>query len=319
MRQESGASPLEEGVSVVVPLYHAEGRVKLLVTRTAAVLDAMPVRHEFVFVDDGSEDRTWDEVRALAHAGAAVRGLRLSRNYGQHNALLAGVRLARCERIVTLDDDLQYVPESIPTLLAALDDGADLVYGVAAQRRQSGTRRLLTHVSRALLRLVTGEPLVARISAFRAFRTKLRETFAVFDSPDVSLDALLFWSTDRVADVQVPHEARTEGRSSYSARTLARHALTVMVGFSSRPLRIASVLGFACTLLGLGLLVDVLVRYVVEGDHVPGFAFLASAVLIFSGAQLFAIGIIGEYLARMYPRVMGRPAYSIAEEVGRDD
>jgi hypothetical protein len=147
----------------------------------------------------------------------------------------------------------------------------------------------------------------------------LRNSFSAFDGPHVSLDALLLWSTRRVAAVPVPHDARTDGGSGYSTQTLVLHALTTMVGFSARPLRAASVLGFFCTLVGVALLIDVLVRYSASGHHVPGFAFLASAIAIFSGAQLFAIGIIGEYLARMYPRVIGRPAYSVAEEVGTDD
>ena len=133
----------------------------------------------------------------------------------------------------------------------------------------------------------------------------------------MSLDVLLLWSTRRIVVVRFP-TTRGAGDSGYSLSSLARHALTIMVGFSSRPLRAASLLGFACTALGLVLLADVLVRYLIEGGKVPGFAFLASAISIFSGAQLFAIGVIGEYMARMYPRVIGQPAYSIAESVGDD-
>jgi glycosyltransferase involved in cell wall biosynthesis len=313
------SQPLQQGVSVVVPVYHAEGRLTVLADRVSRVLDAASIPHEQVLVDDGSEDGTWEEIRALAAEGRPVRGLRLSRNYGQHNALLAGVRIARRERIVTLDDDLQYRPESIPLLLEAVDQGADLAYGTAEQRRHEPARRLMTGISKRLLRILTGEPLVSSISALRAFRTELRETFAGFGGPYVSLDALLLWSTSRVAEVPVPHDPRKHGRSGYSARALARHAMTIMVGFSSRPLRAASLLGFACTLLGVILLAYVLIRYAIEGGSVPGFPFLASAISIFSGAQLFAIGVIGEYLARMYPQVMGRPSYSIADEVRPDD
>ncbi|HKA66552.1 MAG TPA: glycosyltransferase family 2 protein [Solirubrobacterales bacterium] len=307
---------LREGVSVLVPVYRSQGHLAKLADRVGAVLDAASVPYELVLVDDGSDDGTWEEVRALATAGGSVRGLRLSRNYGQHNALLAGVRAVERERVVTLDDDLQYRPESIPLLLEAMNNGADLVYGQAERLRHGAIRGLVTRASKRLMRIATGEPMIASISALRAFRTELRTAFEGFDGPYVSLDALLLWSTNRVAEVPVPHDARTHGRSGYSVRSLMRHALTIMVGFSSRPLRAASVLGFACTALGIGLLAYVLVRYVAEGDSVPGFPFLASAISIFSGAQLFAIGVIGEYLARMYPRVMGRPSYSVAERIG---
>jgi undecaprenyl-phosphate 4-deoxy-4-formamido-L-arabinose transferase len=169
------------------------------------------------------------------------------------------------------------------------------------------------------IRIVTGEPLVNSVSALRAFRTELREAFTDFDGPYVSLDALLLWSTSRVAEVPVEHDRREHGSSGYSIGSLARHALTMMVGFSSRPLRAASILGFASTALGVILLAYVLIRYATESGDVPGFAFLASAISIFSGVQLFAIGVIGEYLSRMYPRIMGQPSYAVAEMVGEDD
>jgi undecaprenyl-phosphate 4-deoxy-4-formamido-L-arabinose transferase len=292
---------LEPGVSVVVPAFHSADTLTALADRVAGVLDSVSVPYELVLVDDGSDD-----------------GLRLARNCGQHNALLAGVRAARRRRIVTLDDDLQYRPESVPALLEALDGGADLVYGVAASPEHGWARRLMTRTSKWLLRISTGEPLVNSVSALRAFRTDLRDAFVRFDGPYVSLDALLLWSTSRVAEVSVEHDPRTHGASGYSVGSLARHALTMMVGFSSRPLRAASILGFACTALGVVLLAFVLVRYATQSGSVPGFAFLASAISIFSGVQLFAIGVIGEYLARMYPRVMGQPAYSIAESVGEE-
>lgn len=306
----------EPGVSVVVPAFHSAGALTALADRVAAVLEPAAVAYELVIVDDGSDDGTWDEVTALAGQGRPVRGLRLARNSGQHNALLAGVRAARRQRIATLDDDLQYRPESIPTLLEAMDRGADLVYGAADKHQHGLVRGLLTRFSKWLMRIATGEPMVNSISAQRVFRTDLRDSFSGFDGPYVSLDALLLWSTSRIVEVPVPHDPRTQGDSGYSIRSLARHALTITVGFSSRPLRAASLLGFACTALGLILLTYVLVRYIADGGEVPGFAFLASAISIFSGAQLFAIGVIGEYLARMYPRVIGQPAYSIAESVG---
>jgi glycosyltransferase involved in cell wall biosynthesis len=309
---------LQPGVSVVVPAFHSAGALTALADRVAAVLDSAGVGYELVLVDDGSDDGTWDEVTALATRARPVRGLRLARNSGQHNALLAGVRAARRERIVTLDDDLQYRPESIPALLEAMDRGADLVYGASDRHQHGRVRGLLTRASKWMMRIATGEPLVNSISALRAFRTDLRDSFEGFDSPYVSLDVLLLWSTGRIVEVPVPHDPRTQGDSGYSIRSLARHALTITVGFSSRPLRAASLLGFACTALGLVLLTYVLVRYIADGGKVPGFAFLASAISIFSGAQLFAIGVIGEYMARIYPRVIGQPAYTIAESVGAD-
>ena len=144
----------------------------------------------------------------------------------------------------------------------------------------------------------------------------LREAFGDFQGPYVSIDVLLGWGTTRFAAVPVRHDARAAGTSNYGFVRLATHALNVLTGFTTRPLRIATLIGVAFTFFGFALLVFVLVRYFVEGSPVPGFPFLASLIAIFSGAQLLTLGIIGEYLARMHVRVMDRPPYAVHEEVG---
>lgn len=237
-------------------------------------------------------------------------------NYGQHNALLAGVRAARHGIAVTLDDDLQNPPEEIPKLLAKLDEGFDVVYGKAIQEQHGLLRNLAARLTKLALRAAIGGDIASKVSAYRAFRTRLRDAFANFEGPDASLDVLLSWGSRRVAAVPVLHVPRAEGRSSYSLGRLAKHALDVLTGFSTRPLRAASLIGLAFTLFGFAVLVLVLVRYFAEGSPVRGFPFLASIIAIFSGVQLLTLGVIGEYLARVHVRVMDRPAYTIREEVG---
>jgi undecaprenyl-phosphate 4-deoxy-4-formamido-L-arabinose transferase len=253
----------------------------------------------------------------LAGLDPRVRGLDLARNYGQHNALLAGVRAARQPIVVTLDDDLQNPPEEIPKLLARLDEGADVVYGQPVQRQHGFWRNFGTRLTRAALRGAVGIELAQKVSAFRAFRTSLRDAFADFQGPYVTLDVLLTWGTGRFEAIPVAHDERAEGRSTYTFRKLASQALSMLTGFSTRPLRIATLVGLATMVFGIGVLAYVVVRYIVEGfASVPGFPFLASAIAIFSGAQLLALGVIGEYLARMHIRLMDRPAYAVRERVG---
>ncbi len=153
-----------------------------------------------------------------------------------------------------------------------------------------------------------------QVSAFRAFRTDIRKAFSDFQGPYVSIDALLGWGTSKFAAVPVRHDPRMVGQSNYGFVRLATHALNVLTGFTTRPLRIATLIGIAFTFVGLGVLAYVVGRYFVDGDRVPGFPFLASMIAIFSGAQLLTLGIIGEYLARMHVRAMDRPAYAIAAE-----
>jgi len=307
---------MDSSISAVVPVYNSEGTLAALVARLHQELDAVGRDHEIVLVNDGSADSSWDRIAELATADDRVRGLNLMRNYGQHNALLAGIRAARNDIVVTIDDDLQNPPEEIPKLLAKLDEGFDVVYGSATERQFGFWRNLGTSMSKLALRFVIGSDIAGKVSAFRAFRTDLREAFADFNAPYVSIDVLLSWGTTRFGAVPVAHEARAQGRSSYNFGRLATHALNVMTGFSTRPLRVASLIGLFFTLFGIVVLAIVLITYLTQGGVVPGFAFLASVIAIFAGAQLLTLGIIGEYLARMHMRVMDRPPFAVREEVG---
>ena len=309
---------MRRSISVIVPVYNSEGTLDDLHRRLREVLDGLDADYELILVNDGSADASWDRIAELAAGDERVRGLNLMRNYGQHNALLAGIRSARHEIVVTLDDDLQNPPEEIPKLLAKLDEGFDVVYGSAQERGFGVLRNAGTAMTKLALRWVIGSDIAGKVSAFRAFRTDLRDAFEDFDAPYVSIDVLLSWGTTKFGSVQVVHLERAEGKSSYSFTRLATHALNVMTGFSTRPLRIASLIGLVFTLFGIAVLVVVIVTYVVEGGSVPGFPFLASVIAIFAGAQLLTLGIIGEYLARMHMRVMDRPPFTIREEVGAD-
>jgi undecaprenyl-phosphate 4-deoxy-4-formamido-L-arabinose transferase len=164
-----------------------------------------------------------------------------------------------------------------------------------------------------------GAPNARQVSALRVFRTRLRNAFADYRSPTVNIDVLLTWSTTSFSAVRVRHETRKVGESGYTSRKLVLHALNMMTGFSTRPLQLASLMGFAFALLGLIILTYVLIRWLLQGSTVPGFAFLASVIAIFSGSQLLALGIIGEYLARIHFRTMDRPSYLVREALRPDD
>jgi len=300
-------------ISVVVPVYNSESTLEELVSRLLETLSGYEV--EVILVNDGSVDASWSKITELAGKNPPVRGLDLARNFGQHNALLAGIRAATGEIIVTLDDDLQNPPEEIPKLLERLD-AADVVYGTPIERKYAFLRDVATRLVRTSLRVPMGARVAAWVGPFRAFRTELRYAFDNFGGPDVSIDVLLSWGTSRFAAVPVAHVERGVGQSSYSFGKLSSLALTMLTGFSTRPLRIASLLGLTSTLFGVLVLIYVFVRLIVDGNPVPGFPFLASLVAIFSGAQLLTLGIIGEYLGRVHARTMDRPPYAVRREIG---
>jgi glycosyltransferase involved in cell wall biosynthesis len=305
-------------VSIVVPVYNSEQSLPELVDRIDRALGSLEGSRELLFVNDGSRDSSWRQVQQLAGAHPWVVGIDLMRNYGQHNALLCGIRAAAHEVIVTLDDDLQNPPEEIPKLLERLNEGYDVVYGVPRTQQHGLWRDIASYVTKLTLQGAMGAETATRVSAFRAFRADLREGFSDFRGPYVSLDVLLTWATTNFGSIVVEHQPRQIGRSNYTFSKLMVHSLNMMTGFSTMPLQLASMIGFASTLLGIVLLFYVVGRYLLQGGVVPGFAFLASAIAIFSGAQLFAIGIFGEYLARMHFRVMDRPAYTVRTVIGRN-
>ena len=297
-------------ISVVTPVYNGEASVGELCRRLAEVLPRISAQHEVILVNDGSRDRSWETISELCSRSPVVRGLNLMRNYGQHNALLCGIRAAKYDLVVTMDDDLQHPPEEIPRLLARLEEGFDVVYGAPKAEQNGLMRALASRITRLALSAAVGSDVAKNVSAFRVFRTQLREAFAAYQSPFVSIDVLLTWATTRFGATTVAFQPRHSGSSNYSFTKLVRHALDMMTGFSSAPLQLASLIGFTCTLFGLAVFIYVFIRYCLEGS-VPGFPFLASIIAIFSGAQLFALGVIGEYLARMHFRSMKRPAYVV--------
>ena len=303
-------------ISVVVPVYRAEGSLNELYSVLVNTLEGASLDFEIVFVEDCGGDTSWSLIQELAGKDERVRGLRMSRNFGQHSALLAGIRAARKEIVVTLDDDLQNPPEEIPKLLAKLDEGYDVVYGTPDRGQHGLYRNLASRITKLALQNAMGAEFAGKTSAYRAFRTELRNAFDDYRNPSVNIDVLLSWGTTRFAAVTVRHEARQGGESGYTLYKLVSHAANMMTGFSTMPLQLASVLGFVFAIFGGLVLVWVLGRFVLQGSPVQGFPFLASIIAIFSGVQLFSIGIIGEYLARAHFRMMERPPFVVSERVG---
>lgn len=303
-----------QGVSVVIPIYNSAPMLRDLLERLIEVLNAHGFSFEVLLVNDGSQDSSWATIAELAHTYRCVHGINLMRNFGQHNALVAGVRAAQYPITVTIDDDLQHPPEEIPYLLHKLDEGYDVVYGVPRRLPHAPWRNLTSWLTKRLMSSVVGVKGARQISAFRAFRTDLRQAFANYQSPTVFLDVLLSWGTTRFGSVTVRHDPRLVGRSNYTFRKLFRLAMTLLTGFSTAPLRLATWVGFGFTCFGVGVLVYVVARATLEGS-VPGFPFLASIIALFSGAQLFALGVIGEYIAVAHNRLMERPIYVVQEHI----
>ncbi len=302
-------------ISVVIPVYRSENSIPLLVKELAVELPKLADRYEVILVEDDGGDSSWRVIEQLAAEYEFARGFKLMRNFGQHNALLCGIRAARYDLIVTMDDDLQHPTGQIRALVDKLAEGYDVVYGAPTDLWHSLLRNIASQTTKVVLQGVMGAEVARNVSAFRVFRTRLRDGFASYRGPLANIDVLLTWATSNFVAIHVPHAPRTIGKSNYTFGKLITHAFNMITGFSTLPLRFASALGLVMTAFGAVIMVYlVLSQLFAFRFEVPGFTFVASLVSIFAGVQMFTLGIIGEYLARMYLRIMDRPAYVVREK-----
>ena len=311
-------------ISVVIPVYRSQNSIALVVKELAAELPKLTDAFEAVLVEDSGGDGSWDVIQRLAAEYEWVRGFKLMRNYGQHSALLCGIRAASFEIIVTMDDDMQHPTPKIKDLLDKLAEGYDVVYGKPERGQHGLFRNIASLMTKWVLQGAMDGETARSISAFRAFRADLRPAFADFRGPPVNIDVLLTWGTSSFTAVSTPHSPRAIGTSNYTFGKLVAHAFNMVTGFSVLPLRFASVLGLIMTAFGFLILIYIILSQVLAFRfEIPGFTFTASMLSIFAGAQMFTLGIIGEYLARMYLRLMDKPAYviqqSTQEKERRDD
>lgn len=296
-------------VSAIVPVYGSAGSLPRLVEELAAVLTDATTDHEIVLVDDGSVDGSWGAIVQLTDLYPQVVGIRLARNVGEHNALLCGIRAARFAVAVTLDDDLQNPPSEIPLLLDGLAEGHDLVYGVPARVHQSRSRRVAAWIWKWVASVLLRTADVRAVSSFRAFRTSLRDAFADGPSQAIFLDEMLHWGATSTSFVKVRHAPRAIGRSNYQLSGLIEHTLDMITNYSVRPLRLASAAG---ALLATASVCFVLAGAVTRADGNLAMWLLAALVTLVGGSVLLALGIIGEYLGRVFERSTHQPPYVVA-------
>lgn len=306
-------------LSVVIPAHDEQDSIPELVARLHQVLGALPHEYEIVLVDDGSTDATWDRMRAAASDGdGSTRALRLSRNFGHQPALSAGLSVAAGDGVVTMDSDLQHPPEAIPALLARAERGADVVYAIRAERDgegwfKAGASNAFYRVLNRLARL----DLPQGAADFRFMSRRVVDALTAMPERHRFLRGMTRWVGYRQDVVTYESPARLAGNSKYTLRHMVRFALDAIVSFSAVPLRIASMLGFAASALGGVYLAYVVAIRLFTDTAVPGWTSVVVAVLILGGAQLLCLGIIGQYLGRMYDEVKGRPLFLVAEDTAR--
>jgi glycosyltransferase involved in cell wall biosynthesis len=272
--------------------------------------------YEVIFVDDGSRDNSYDVLVDLSKADSNIRVIRLTRNFGQHQATLAGLNAARGDVIVTLDADLQNPPEEIPKLVAKIGEGYEVVFGVLKSRKHPIFRRAGSVFTKKVLAMVLPS-MVTNLSGFRAMRSYVVENLSRFNERSKFLDALICWMGYRVGIVDVAHGERFSGKTKYSVVKLVGMWFDIVVSLTNLPLKVATMAGVVLGVVSVLLALFYAILYFAYGYSVPGFATLVILVCVFAGIQLFCLGVLGEYIGRMNGEVKKRPEYIIRDEIGR--
>lgn len=317
-RPHSSALP---ALSVVVPLFNESGSLTLLHQRLTAVLATLPLSaHEIVFVDDGSRDDTYARVAALAFTDPSIRAIRFARNFGKEAAMAAGLRNCRGDIVVLMDGDLQHPPEMIPEMYAAWEAGAKMVTAVRRTRdTDPWLRRKLSEGFYRVFKSISEVALTPGGGDFRLFDRAVVDAINSLPERTRFMKGITSWVGFRQEVIAFDPEVRAAGASAWSLWRLLRYALDGLSAFSTFPLRVWSALGLVLALISVlygGFLV---VRTLIFGIDVPGYASLMTATLFLSGIQLISLGVLGEYLGRVFTEVKARPLYLVAERIGFED
>ena len=302
-------------ISVVIPVYGSSNHLKNLYQRITNILFEMGVNYEIIFVEDSGPDDAWEIIKEISLNDLRVKGYKLSKNFGQHNALLCGIRHSEGKLIITMDDDLQHPPEEIPNLINEINNGYDVVYGKPYKDKKNIPRKIFTKLTKSVLSLAIGNFRAKKMSSFRVFRGSLKGSFENFNSEIINIDILLTYAAKNFSEINVKNNYRSSGKSGYNLLKLSKHTINILTGFSTAPLHFASIIGITLSIFGLVIFCYVFIMWLLYKNVLPGFTFLASIISIFSGAQLLAVGILGEYIARIHKKLLNKPSYIVSEKI----
>jgi undecaprenyl-phosphate 4-deoxy-4-formamido-L-arabinose transferase len=307
-------------VSIVVPVFNESANLPSLWARLKPVLDGLDRPWETVFIDDGSRDDSLGILREIA-AGeeGRVRVVELARNFGQHSAILAGFRQSRGDVVVTLDADLQNPPEEIPRLIAAIDEGNDVVGGWREERHDQAYRKFASRLQNRVTSLVVGVPMHDYGCMLRAYRRHIVDTVVECDEKAAFVPALANSFAKRVAEIPVAHDDRASGQSKYNLFSLVKLSLNLITGFSLIPIQMLSMTGIIISVPAVLFAFVLLGHRLIYGPQEEGALWTVSSVEFFLFGLIFlALGLIGEYVGRIYLEVRRRPTYIVRKVHGAE-
>lgn len=309
-----------ELISIVIPVLNEAANLQRLIGRLVPVLDALGADWELVFVDDGSTDATLERLRQAHDADSRVKAISFSRNFGKEIALAAGIRYATGNAVILMDADLQHPPEVLSQFVARWREGYQVVYGQRIDRNtDSPARRLVSVAFYKIFNALVKTDIPEGAGDFRLLDRKAADAMNRMREASRFNKGLFSWIGFRSVGVPYTVAAREDGGGSrWNVRRLVHFALDGLTSFSTLPLRVSTLLGLVISLIAFLYAMIIIVKTLVLGADVPGFPTIVISVMFFSGVQLMVLGVIGEYLGRVYEEVKARPLYLVAEEIGVD-
>lgn len=308
------SSDIKCTLSIVVPVYRSASILPRLVEEIHREMrkESLDGRFELLLVNDGSPDDSWQVIRNLAAENSFIRGISLRRNFGQHNAIMAGLHHVNGEFVVLMDDDLQHPPSAIGNMIRALSDGYDVCYTNYLNRRHIWWKKVGSRLNDWIATCLLNKPSGLYLSSFKAVRREIVKEIIQYDGPYTYLDGLILDVTRSITTVDIEHQARCEGAGNYTLRSSFSLCLGMATSFSILPLRLASYSGFAMAGLSLILLVFFVIRKLMHPELPAGWSSLIVTILFIGGIQTACIGMVGEYLGRAYLKINRKPQFVLS-------
>ena len=302
-------------LSVIIPVYNSSSIILKLVSKISEeILKIKRIStYQIVLINDCSEDSSWSEISKICNQEKFIVGINLMKNYGQHNAIMAGINIAEGDYVITMDDDFQHSPSEISKILDRMDEGYDVCYTNYKNNKYNAFKIFSSHLNNKISNFLINKPKNIYLSSFKCFTKKICEEIKKYDGPFVYIDGLIFDITKNVSSVDVEHLERMTGNSNYNIFKLISLWLRVLTNFSIVPLRISTIAGFFMTFVSFCSILVIVSIKLLNPTIAAGWASIISVLLFFSGLQFIVLGLIGEYIGRSYLNLNKKPQFVVRE------
>lgn len=304
-------------LSVIIPVYNSEKIINNLVKDISEQIKKINKikNFEIILVNDSSDDKSWNEITNICKMYNFVVGINLTKNSGQHNAVMAGLKLCKGDFIITMDDDYQHSPNYISSLLDEIDKGYDVCYTNYVNKKYGILKKFFSFMNHKILNILLKKPKHIYLSSYKCFSKKIAMELIKYDGPFVYIDGLILNITNKLGIIDIEHSEREHGKSNYSYKKLISLWLKVVTNFSVVPLRLVTIFGFLMTLVSIVLIITIIFIKLSNPEIPAGWPSLAILVIFFAGIQLIALGIIGEYIGKSYLNLNKKPQYTVRETI----